>query len=234
MRGFVAFVLVLVAVLVIAVVLLVPAIVRPIVADQVRAALPFKGQPVDVEVELDPVGLLSGTIDSIHVTGTSLETQGAAIGALDLTFRGVSTTTHAFASASGTLSKVALPFVQDTELVLDTISIRGTSSDLHATADLNLRASLSLIGNAFGDAGIPVDSLELTDGGIKTTFFGQPVQVDVGVDAGSLVLVDVAGGGPMTVVAPAPDDPWRITGVTVTPSGMTIQASIGTTGLVQP
>jgi hypothetical protein len=148
--------------------------------------------------------------------------------------RDVSTATHTFRSIAGTLGKVSLPFVQDTELVVDTIAVDGTSDDVHAVADLNIRASLSLIGNAFADAGIPVESLELTDGGIKTTFFAQPVQVDVGVDAGSLVLVDVAGGGPMTIVAPAPDDPWRITGVTVTPSGMTIRASIGAAGLLQP
>ena len=234
MRGFVAFVLVLVAVLVVVIVLAVPSIVRPLVAEQVRAALPFKDQPVDVDVELSPIDLLLGTIDSIHVTGTALETQGATVGSLDLTVRRVSTSSHAFASMSGTLRKVTLPFVQDTELVVDTIDLGGSSADVQATADLNIRASLSLIGNAFGDAGIPVDSLELTDGGIKTTFFGQPVQVDVGVDQGSLVLVDVAGGGPMTIVAPAPDDPWRITSVKVTPSGMTIRASIGTGSLLRP
>jgi hypothetical protein len=76
--------------------------------------------------------------------------------------------------------------------------------------------------------------VELANGGISTTLFGQPVRIAVGVDAGSLVLVDVAGGGPMTIVQASPDDPWRITGVTVTPSGMTIQASIGTAGFLQP
>lgn len=233
MRRFLAFAIVLFAALIAAAALLVPTIVRPIVADQVRAALPFEGQPVDVQVELDPVGLLLGSIDSIHVTGSSLETADATIGALDLTFGGVSTTTHAFTSVSGTLRNVTLPFAQNTELVLDTITVDGSSSDMRAVADLDIRASLSLIGNAFADAGIPVDDVELANGGISTTIFGQAVQIAIGVDSGSLVLLDVAGGGPMSIVAAAPDDPWRITGVTVTPSGMTIQAAIGAAGLFQ-
>jgi hypothetical protein len=37
----------------------------------------------------------------------------------------------------------------------------------------------------------------------------------------------------MSIVTAAADDPWRITGVTVTPSGMTIQAAIGAAGLLQ-
>ena len=234
MRGFVAFVLVLVAALVVAAVLIVPAVIRPIVADQVRAALPFQDQPVDVDVELSPVRLLLGTIDSIHVTGDGVETAGATIGRLDLTFHDVSTTSHAFRSISGTLQKVALPFVQDSELVVDSITVDGASDDIRAIADLDIRASLGVIGNAFADAGIPVASVELVDGGITTTFFDQPVQVAIGVDEGSLVLLDVAGGGPMTILAPAPDDPWRITSAKVTPSGMTIEVSIGAAGLLAP
>jgi hypothetical protein len=233
MRGFVAFVLALVAVLVVAALVIVPGVIRPIVVDQVRAALPFRDQPVNVDVDVNSVRLLLGTIDSIHVTGEALETDGATIGRLDLTFRDVSTTSHAFKSIGGTLQKVGLPFVQDTELVLDSITVDGASDDVHAVADLDIRASLSVIGNAFADAGIPVASVELVDGGITTTFFDQPVRVAVGVDNGALVLVDVAGSGPMTIVAPARDDPWRITGVTVTPSGMKIEASIGTAGLLQ-
>jgi hypothetical protein len=234
MRRFVAFVLVLVAALVVVALLAVPAFVRPLVVNQVRAALPFQGQPVDVQVELNPIGLLLGTIDSIHVTGTGLETATATIGSLDLTFHDVSTSSHAFESVDGSLKQVTLPFVQDTELVVDTITVSGSSSDIHAVADLDIRASLALIGNAFGDAGVAVDGLELTKGGVTFNLFGQPVTVQAGVDSGSLVLLDVAGGGPMTIVQPAPDDPWRITGVSVTPSGVRIEASIGTAGLLQP
>lgn len=234
MRGFVAFVLVLVAALVVVAVLAVPSFVRPIVVDQVRAALPLQGQPVDVEVDLNPVGLLLGTIDSIHVTGTGLETATATIGSLDLTFHEVSTSTHAFKSVDGSLRQVTLPFVQDTQLVLDTIAVSGTSADIHAVADLDIRASLGLIGNAFADAGVAVDGLQLTDGGVTFNLFGQPVTVRAGVDSGSLVLLDVAGGGPMTIVQPARDDPWRITSASITPSGMKIEASIGSAGLLQP
>ena len=234
MRGFLAFVLVLVVALVAAALVILPMVVRPIVANEVRAALPFKEQPLDVDVEADPINLLLGTIDTIHVTGSALQTEGATIGTLDLTFRGVSTAARSFGSVHGALQNVDLPYVQDTELVLSQITVDGTRDDVHAVVDLDLRSSLRLIGNAFADAGIAVDGLELVDGGVRMSLFGQPAVVGLGVDAGSLVLLDVAGGGPMSIVQPAPDDPWRITGVGVTPAGMTIQASLGTSRRLLP
>ena len=234
MRGFLAFVVLLVVALVAAALAIVPTVVRPIVVDQVRTALPFRDQPLDVQVELNPVGLLFGTIDSVHVTGSGLQTATATIGSLDLTFHDVSTTTRSFASVKGTLGHVVLPYVQDSELVLDTITIDGSADAVVAVVDLDLRAGLSLVGNAFADAGIPADSLELVDGGVKMSLFGQPAIVGLGVEDGSLVLLDVAGGGPMSVVQPAPDDPWRVTDVSVRPTGMTIKVAIGPLGVLRP
>jgi hypothetical protein len=231
MRGFLAFVFVLLAALAVAALVIVPIVVRPIVADTVRAALPFGDQPVNVDVELNPVGLLSGTIDRIHVTGTGLRAEGAVIGELDMTLTNVSTTDHRFRTASGRLRNVELPFVQSSTLTITSIELDGPYGDVAAMALLDVRASLAVIGNAFADAGIAVEGLELIDGGIAFSILDQRVEVPLAVDAGALVLPDVLGG-PLVVVEPGPDDPWRLTGVRVTRSGFEIDVQLEPEGML--
>lgn len=233
MRGFLGFAFLLVVALVLAALVVVPAVARPIVVDAVREVSPFGDQPIDVEVDVSPVALLLGTVDRIRVTGTGLETEGVLIGSLDLSIHDVSTSNRTFRALDGRLSAVALPFVTSSVLVIDSISLSGTSGDVDAVARLDLRASLSLVGNAFADAGVPVDGLELVAGGVAFNVLGQRVTVPLGVDAGALVIPDVAGGGPLVVVEPGPDDPWRITGVEVTPSGLEIHAALEPDGVVE-
>lgn len=234
MRGFLGFVFVLLAALVVAALVIVPIVARPIVSDAVREALPFGDQAVEVDVELNPVGLLLGTIDRIHVTGSGLAAEGAIIGDLDITVTGVSTTSRTFRTVSGRLGNVELPFVPSTTLVVTSIELDGPYGDVDAVARLDVRASLSLIGNALADAGIPVEQLELIDGGVAFAILGQRVEVPLGVDGGALVLPDVAGGGPLVIVEPGPDDPWRLMAVGVTPAGFAIDVALEPEGVLQP
>ena len=221
MRGFLGFVVLLLVALAVAAIVVVPAIVRPMVVDAVRTASPFGDQPIEVEVEINPVTLMLGSIDRIRVTGANLQAEGVDIAVVDLTLTDVLTGSRTFAGLSGRLTGVSLPFVQSSTLVIETIELSGPSGDVTATSRLDLRASLALIGNAFADAGIAVESLELVDGGVAFGLFNQRVVVPVGVDTGALLIPDVAGGQ-LVIVEPGPDDPWRITGVAVTPSGMEI------------
>ena len=225
MRAFLGLVLLLLVSLVVGALVVVPMLVRPMVVDAVRAASPFGDQPLDVQVDINPLSLLLGTIDRVHLTGSDLEAEGAEIAGLDLTLSEVSTATRTFRGLSGRLSGVTLPFVQSSTLVIDSIELAGPSGDVSATARFDLRAALALIGNGFADAGIAVDSLELVDGGVAFVLFNERVRVPVGVEDGALVIPDVAGGQ-LVVVEPGPDDPWRITGVNVTPAGMEVRVSL--------
>lgn len=224
MRRFLGFVVLLLVALGVAAVVVVPMLVRPMVVDTVRAVLPFDDQPIEVEVEINPMSLLLGSIDRIHVTGSDLSAEGADIAGLELTLTHVLTGDRTFERLTGRLTGVALPFVQRETLVIDTIELSGQSGDVSAVARLDLRAALALVGNAFADAGIAVDSLELVDGGVAFALFDQRVVVPVGVDTGALLIPDVAGGQ-LVIIEPGPDDPWRITGVGVTPSGMEVHVS---------
>lgn len=232
MRGFLGFVFVLVAALVVAALVIVPVAARPIVEDAVRAVLPFGDQPVDVEIDVNPVGLLLGTIDRIRVTGVELEAEGAIIGQLDMTVTDVSTASRTFRTLTGRLANVELPFVQSSTLVVTSIELGGPFGDVDAEARLDVRASLALIGNAFADAGMAVEQLELIEGGVAFAILGQRIEVPLAVDAGALVLPDVGGAGQLVIVEPGPDDPWRLTGVAVTPSGFTIDVALEPEGVL--
>ena len=233
MRGLLGFVFVLLAVLVLAALVIVPIVARPIVADAVREALPFGKQPYDVEVELNPVSLLLGTIDRIHVTGTDLKAEGATIGNLDMTVTDVSTVEHTFRTIDGQLDFVELPFVESSSLAITSIELDGPYGDVDAVARFDVRASLALVGNAFAEAGIAVDGLELVEGGVALDVLGQHASVELAVDAGALVLSDVAGAGPLVVVEPGPDDPWRLTGIRASPSGFELDVALEPEGVLR-
>ncbi|HXG26391.1 MAG TPA: hypothetical protein VNL94_06020 [Candidatus Binatia bacterium] len=233
MRGFLGFTVLLLAALAVAALVLVPMIVRPMVVDAVHDASPFGDQPIDVAVDIDPLRLLQGRIERIRVTGSNLEVEGAIISNLDLTLLDVSTGgKQSFGELTGRLTDVVLPFVQLEPLVIPTVELSGTDGDIDALARFDLRGGLSLVGNAFAESGIAVESLELIDGGISFGLFGQRVAVPLGVDQGALVIPEVMGG-PLVIVEPAPDDQWEITDVRVTPSGMDVRVSLrpgGATG----
>ena len=115
--------------------------------------------------------------------------------------------------------------MQSSTLKITSIELDGPYGDVAAVAMLDVRASLAVIGNAFADAGVAVDGLELIDRGIAFSILDQRVEVPLAVDAGALVLPDVLGG-PLVVVEPGPDDPWRLTGVRVTTSGFEIDVQL--------
>ena len=225
MRGFLAFTVLLLAALAVAAYVAVPMIVRPMVVDAVREASPFVDQEIDVEVDIDPLNLMLGTVDRIRITGAGLQAEGADIAGLDVTLTDVVTGDRSFRTISGRLTGVALPFAQGTTLVIGAIELSGRTGDVDALARLDARATLALVGNAFADAGLAVDSLELVDGGVAFVLFNERVVVPVGADGGAMVIPDVAGGQ-LVVVEPGPDDPWRIAGVAVTPTGMEVHVSL--------
>jgi hypothetical protein len=212
-----------------------PILVRPIVADAVRDASPFRDQDLAVEVDVNAIGLLLGGIDRIHVTGADLDADGPLIGSLDLTVSGVSTSDHSFRAVTGSLGQVDVQSFDGSPLRIDRIDLSGPSDRVEAVAHLDARAGIALVGSAFADAGLPVDGIELTDGAVAITFLGQRVDLALAVDDGALVLPDVLGTGEMVLLESQPDDPWRLTGVTVAANGLTIVATLDADGvLAQP
>jgi hypothetical protein len=232
-RNILGFVLLVAAVLIVAAIAVVPIVAAPMVVDAVRAASPFGDQEIDVEADVSAIGLLQGRIDRIHVTGEDLDADGPRIGRLNVTVRGVSTDDRTFTDIDGNLSAVDVPTFDGTTILIDAIDLSGLSGAVDAVATLDSTAGMALVGSAFAEAGVAVDSIELIDGGVALGLFGQRAEIPLGVDDGALVLPDVLGGGPLVILEPGPDDPWRLSGVTITPAGLVIDAVIDADGVLE-
>jgi hypothetical protein len=213
--------------------LLVPPIVGPLVVARVREASPFGDQPLDITADVNAIGLIRGFVGEIHVSGKGLARDAVGIGQLDITVHDVAIGDHSFSSVVGRLDAVTVPLPDEvTMLSIERIDVSGPSTALVATAHLSRDEALAFLRWSFADAGITVDELDLIPGGISFVIFDQRVEVPVGPQDGALVIADLLGTGPMELLTPQTPDPWRITGVTVSPGGMDIIASVDTAGLL--
>lgn len=215
----------LVAVLGAAAYLLGPIVARPLVADAVRAASPFGSAPLQVDVDVSALGLLRGTIDRIHVSGANLSADRLRIGSLDATASRVEIVDRAFGSMTGTLDAVVLRRGDGTEIQAREVQLVGPSAEVEATVAIGRAAALEIIRRALEGAGLPTSNLALIDGGVRLTVLGQPTDIALGAVGGALTIAgSIAGGGSIVVFGPEAGDPWRITGVAVSPDGLEVHA----------
>jgi hypothetical protein len=218
--------IVLAALIVTSVAIVVPLIARPMIVAAVQGASPFGDQHLDIEVECNVFALVQGTVDRIHVHGTDLRRGDATVGALDLTFTDVATSGHAFGGAAGTLATIQIPIDDATGLSVDDVHLDGASTNLAAVATLDRAAAIRLVESALAEGGVDVSGVELGNGTVAFQVFGTRAEVPVGVENGALVLVDPFGQGSFEILTPSSKDGWRFTGAGVTPSAMTIEASL--------
>jgi len=59
------------------------------------------------------------------------------------------------------------------------------------------------------------------------------VELGLAVADGALIIPDVLGAGPMELVVPQPDDPWRLREARVGPAGMELEAVVDVDALVR-
>ncbi|MEO5703849.1 MAG: hypothetical protein ABIZ52_00205 [Candidatus Limnocylindrales bacterium] len=146
MRSFFGFLAFVTGLIVLVAAFAVPAFVAPAIATEVRNASPFGDQPLDVQVDVNAIGLIRGFVSEIRVSGADLE--------------------------------------------------------------------------------------RVISGGISLVVFGQRVEVAVGVQDGAFVVPDLLGAGTFEILAPQPDDPWRLTGSAITPTELKLTAEVDTNKLL--
>ena len=233
MRSFVGWVA-LVALLGIAAYFVAPMVVRPLVADAVRAASPFGAEPLEVDVDVDVLGLISGHVRAIHVTGANLTADRLDIGHLDVTVTDVGILDRTFGSVSGTLDSVVVGRSDATDVTARQVELAGPSSAVDATAHVGREAALAMVARALEGAGLPTSELQLIDGGVRVSVLGQRTDVAIGAANGALTIAgSVAGGGSIVVFGPEPGEPWRITGVSVSPEGLEVHAAVDLSALLR-
>ncbi|GEM_PF-6458058 len=236
MRGFLVFTLLALVGLGAVVVYVLPALVGPMVVTAVRDALPFGDQPLQIDPTVTGAGLLGGAVDEIRVRGTSLavtgRNAGVTIGKLDVTVHHVSIGDHAFDAVSGGLDDVAFTMSNGVPVTISRIDLTGGSTAVTGEAQFDPNQAITFITRSFADAGIQVDGVQLEDGDVALMVFGQRVAFAIGVQDGALVVPDALGAGPITLLAPGPDDQWRLTGASVTPGGLDIDAVVNAATLL--
>lgn len=229
--GFLAFVTVLI---VLVAALAVPVLFAPPVATAVRAASPFGEQPLDVQVDVNAIGVIRGFVSEIRVSGADLERDGVTIGSLAITARNVGIGDHAVDAISGGLDSVSIPTAAGGSILVHDIALSGSSNALTATAHLDRDAAVAFIEQAFVEQGVAATDIALTSGGISLIVFDQRVEVAIGVQDGAFVVPDLLGAGTFEILAPQPDDPWRLTGAVITPNGLELVAEVDGARLLAP
>lgn len=225
MRGFFGFLIFIAVLIAVVTAIAIPVLVTPMAVTTVRDASPFE-QPIDVQADVDAIGLMRGFVSEIRISGQDLTEGDVQIGALAVTVRGVGIGDHAFAGVTGGLDRVTISLPNGQPLQVDRIELSGDSDAVTAVARLDYDATLAFLQWSFDDVGIVVGDIELVDGGLSLMIFDQRVTLAVAVSDGMLVVPDILGAGQMDMLVPQPDDPWRLTGVRVTPDGMELQAQV--------
>ena len=228
MRGFLGFTLLALVGLGALVFFVLPAALQPMVVTSVRNALPFGDQPLQVNVTITGTGLVGGAIDVIQVRGTNLALTGAhtgvTIGKLDVTVRQVLIGDHSFKAVSGGLDDVTFALASGAPLTISRIDLTGASDAVTGAAQFGATESIAFVTQLFADTGVNATDVQLSDGTVAATVFDQHIELPVGVEDGALVVPDALGAGPITLIEPGPDDQWRLTGASVTPGGIEIDA----------
>lgn len=226
MRGFLGFLVFATVLIGVLVFVVVPLLVRPVVAGAVRAALPFGDQAVSIEVDVDGLGLLGGYVDRVRITGDDLVAGESQIGALDVTMRRVGLADRDFASIAGSLESVTVQLGDGTSVEVPEIRLSGPSASVLADARVGAAGAEALVVSALATAGLAVDRVGLAEGGVALELLGLQVIVPLTVVDGAVVATSFMGLAQLAVIAPAADDPWRVTGLKVLPTGLDIEASI--------
>ena len=201
-----------------------PIVAEPVIAGAVRAALPLGSGPVEVDVSVDTLGLLRGSVDRIRLTGTDLEATDASIGSLDVTADGIAIGDRSFDSMQGSLAGVVLRRPGGVRVAIEEITLTGAASAADVDARLKPETVVELAGSALAGAGLNAEGIELTDGGLRVSVLGQQANVAIGVVDGAVVVAGSVAGGSIVLFKPEPGEPWRITSVSVSPAGMDVHA----------
>jgi hypothetical protein len=235
-RGFLGFTVLAIVGLVALVFFALPALVRPMVVNAVHDALPFGDQALQIDASVTGLGLVGGSIDEVHVRGSNLAVRGAhagvTLGKVDVTLRQVSIGDHGFRSVSGGLDDVTFPMADGTHVTISRIELTGASTAVTGAAQFTPKDAISFITQTFADAGVAATEVQLGDGAVSVMVFGQRVELAIDVEDGALVVPDALGGGPITLLEPGPDDQWRLTGASVTPGGLEIDAVMNAAALL--
>lgn len=196
-----------------------PAVASPLLTQMLRER-GLRGDDLNVSVAYFDPALLTGRAAEITIRGRNVELPPALVGDLELTFGDVSFVERSFESIRGTLADVSLAAAGLTVKV-STVDVEGPSDAAVASGEFNATETQQLVEHAARRAGLPIDSVNLVDGGLRLRLGSLETTARVAVAGGALVLQPEIGQ-PVVLLQPEPSDPWRLTEAFVSPGGVTV------------
>ena len=207
----------------------VPLIATPILTGMVRD-MGLRSDTLRVSVELfDPLIFL-GRTRALHVDATNVDAAPAGIGRMNIVLRNVSFLDRTWQSVDGELHDLSLA-TGGQEFTVDTVQVDGDGSEASATARLTSAQVQDIVRFAARRQGVPIDSVALTDTGVRVTIAGVSTLGRLEVRGGVLVLSPGDGTPFVTLIQPETSDSLRLQEVWISDGALNVRGIVDTAGL---
>jgi hypothetical protein len=200
-----------------------PLLLSPLLAAMVRD-VGLRADTVEVSVALFDPGLIFGRSRQVTLSATNVDVEPARVGRLQLVLGDVELFERSFASVMGELKDVSLALGRDT-VDATSVSIEGTADSANATARFSASQVERLVTVAAARNGLALDSVRVSDAGVRVTLRGIEADARLQVRGGALLLV----GGPgdaVVLIQPAPSDAWTLTDAWLSDGGLNLAGRI--------
>lgn len=228
MAGFLRFVLWFVLLVGLLVLVVLPLVLGPVLAQQLRDR-GVQADTLDVSVALFDPGLLLGHARSITVEATGVSAGSATIGHAKVTLGDVGLFDRTFATVSGELDNISVTASGET-LGIEQVQLSGPAAAADATGRLSRSQAEQLVLTIAGRQGLQLDQVTFSDTGASVSAHGAESAAQVAVRGGALIF-DPGIGGTIVLLQPAPSDPWSIDEAWVSASGLNVHGTVDTTRL---
>ncbi len=227
MRGLVGFLALTIAALgvlsVIAVQMLVPALVEA----AVRGSPAFAGRAADVQVRTSLEGVLvHGWVDAVVIDGSGPRVGSLTVDRIQATATDVGLIDRRFASLSGVLSGVSVATPNGNTIRLESVAISSSSGALTIVGQVAPAVLEEVITSELTALGIEPAQVRFENGAIQINVHGTTVVASLRVDGSNLVLDAPPELSTIRLVAAPSDGAWRLTQVTISPTGAVITAVV--------
>ena len=229
MGGFLRFVALFVLLVAFLGLVAVPLVATPILTGMVRD-MGLRSDTLRVSVELfDPLIFL-GRSRALHVEATGVDASPAGIGRMELVLRNVSFLDRTWESVDGELQDLSLT-TGGQEFTVDSVLVNGDESEARATARLSNEQVQEMVRFAARRQGVPIDSVALTEGGVRVTIAGVSTLGRLEVRGGVLVLSPGDGTPFVTVIQPQASDSLRLEEAWISDGALNVRGTVDTAGL---
>ena len=231
MAGFLRFVALFAVLVAFLALVALPLAATPILTQMVRD-MGLRSDSLRVSVAMFDPTLIFGRSRSLHISAANVDLTPAAVGTLELTLGDVSIFDRTWRTVDGEITNISVTTGGET-IRVGSVRVIGEANAAAATARLSATETESLIRFAAQREGLALDSVRLTNEGVRVSVQGVEAQARLEVRGGALVLFPGSGDGGVPLLQPAPSDPWQLEEVWISDNGLNVRGVVDTTRLAE-